>query len=177
MKFIFQVMRSLGEETPEWKLPSGIDAYGDTSSFSTSLPVLSHQKFTFNDSEKSGQSLDDGFPSLSKVKDPTESSSMNGSFLLLPGDEDELLAGLIDDFDLSGLPTQIDDLDDDIFGFEIEPENQDNILNTSIISRLSLSESINGSISHYAFGNGGAIVVGEHPYGEHPYEDFICSEY
>ncbi|KAL7129164.1 hypothetical protein ABFS83_13G045600 [Erythranthe nasuta] len=167
-KNFIPVMRSIGKETPEWKLPRGIDAYGDTSLFSTSLPVLSHQKFTFNDSEKSGQSLDDGFPSLSKVKDPTESSSMNGSFLLLPGDEDELLAGLIDDFDLSGLPTQIDDLDDDIFGFEIEPENQDNILNTSIISRLSLSESINGSISHYAFGNGAATVVGEHPYGEHP---------
>ncbi|KAL7087225.1 hypothetical protein ACP275_13G054700 [Erythranthe tilingii] len=164
------VMRSLGEETPEWKLPSEIDSYGDTSLFSTSLPVLSHKKFTFNDSEKSCQSLDDGFPSLSKVKDPfidTESSSMNGSFLL-PGDDDELLAGLIDDFDLSGLPTQIDDLDDDIFGFEIEPENQDNILNTSIISRLSLSDSINGSISHYAFANGAATVVGEHPYGEHP---------
>ncbi|KAL7129163.1 hypothetical protein ABFS83_13G045500 [Erythranthe nasuta] len=134
MKFIFPVMRSLGEETPEWKLPSEIDSYGDTSLFSTSLPALSHKKFTFNDSEKSSQSLDDGFPSLSKVKDPTESSSMNGSFLLLLlGDEDELLAGLIDDFDLSGLPTHIDDLDDDIFGFEIEPENQDNILNTNII--------------------------------------------
>lgn len=116
---------SPGKEKTAWKLPSGSDAYHastDVSLFSTSLPVLSHGKFNFNGSERSGQLLDDDFPSLSKlnlegeVKDPLEDiePSMIGSNL--PGDEDELLAGLMDDFDLSGLPTQLEDLDDDLFG-------------------------------------------------------------
>ncbi|KAL0443756.1 UNVERIFIED_CONTAM: protein MEI2-like 2 [Sesamum latifolium] len=140
---------SPGKEKTAWKLPSGSDVYHastDASLFSTSLPVLSHGKFNFNGSEQSGQFLDDDFPSLGKlnlegeVKDPLEDiePSMIGSNL--PGDEDELLAGLMDDFDLSGLPTQLEDLDDDLFG-----SGGDWKLNL-VVQR----------------------ICGEHPYGEHP---------
>ncbi|KAI3457068.1 hypothetical protein Pfo_013731 [Paulownia fortunei] len=169
-----------GKDKTVWRLPSGTDVYhasSDASLFSTSLPALSHEKFNFNESDQSGQSLDDGFPSLSElhledeVKDPLEviEPSKLGSFL--PGDEDELLAGLMDDFDLSGLPTQLEDLDDDFFGsgggLEIEPESEENLVNG--ISRLSMSDSISGSsISHYGFANGLGTVSSEHPYGEHP---------
>ncbi|KAK4398200.1 protein MEI2-like 2 [Sesamum angolense] len=143
------LMSSPGKEKTAWKLPSGSDAYHastDVSLFSTSLPVLSHGKFNFNGSEQSVQILDDDFPSLSKlnleggVKDPLEDiePSMIGSNL--PGDEDELLAGLMDDFDLSGLPTQLEDLDDDLFG-----SGGDSKLNL-VVQR----------------------ICGEHPYGEHP---------
>ncbi|XP_011082913.1 protein MEI2-like 2 [Sesamum indicum] len=174
------LMSSPGKEKTAWKLPSGSDAYHastDVSLFSTSLPVLSHGKFNFNGSERSGQLLDDDFPSLSKlnlegeVKDPLEDiePSMIGSNL--PGDEDELLAGLMDDFDLSGLPTQLEDLDDDLFGsgggFEIEPGSPENLVNG--ISRSSTSDGINiSNFSHYGFANGVGTVSGEHPYGEHP---------
>ncbi|KAK6142270.1 hypothetical protein DH2020_022618 [Rehmannia glutinosa] len=135
----------------------------------------------FNESEQSGQSLDDDFPILSKarleekIKDPLEDIEPSAIGSFLPGDEDELLAGLMDDFDLSGLPTQLEDLDDDFFGsgggLEIESESHENLVNG--ISRLSTSDGISGiSISHFGFANGvGAIsgsVSGEHPYGEHP---------
>ncbi|KAI3465909.1 hypothetical protein Pfo_022572 [Paulownia fortunei] len=168
------------KENSAWRLPNRTGAYhasSDASLFSTSLPVLPHVKFNFNESEQIGQSLDDGFPILSKVrledevKDPLEDiePSTIGSFL--PGDEDELLAGLMDDFDLSGLPTQLEDLDDDFFGsgggLEIEPESHENLVNG--ISRLNTSDGISGSsISHCGFTNGVGVVTGEHPYGEHP---------
>ncbi|KAK4420938.1 protein MEI2-like 2 [Sesamum alatum] len=168
------------KEKSAWRLPSGTDAYhasSDASLFSTSLPVLPHAKLNFNGAEQIRQSLDDGFANLNKihleneVKDPLEDiePSTVGSFL--PGDEDELLAGVMDDFDLSGLPTQLEDLDEDLFGsgggLEIEPESHENIV--SGMSRLSTSDGITGSsISQYGFANGVGTVSGEHPYGEHP---------
>lgn len=90
---------------------------------------------------------------------------------LLPGDEDELFAGLMDDFDLSGLPTQLEELDDDFFGsgggLEIDSESHETLING--ISRLNASDGLNGStISHFGFANGAGSVSGEHPYGEHP---------
>ncbi|KAK4387255.1 protein MEI2-like 2 [Sesamum angolense] len=145
---------------------SGTDAYHasrDASLFSTSLPVLPHAKLNFNGSEQIGQSLDDGFANLDKirleneVKDPLEDiePSTVGSFL--PGDEDELLAGVMDDFDLTGLPAQLEDLDEDLFGsgggLEIEPESHENMVNGML--RLSTSDGITGSsISQYGFTNG-----------------------
>ncbi|KAL8506276.1 hypothetical protein ACS0TY_017228 [Phlomoides rotata] len=168
------------KEKSAWKLPNVTSAYhtsSDASLFSTSLPVLPHLKLNFNESEQIGQSVDDGFPSLIKVrmkdevKDPLEDIEPNTIGNFLPGDEDELLAGLTDDFDLSGLPTQLEDLDDDFFGsgggLEIELENHETLVNG--ISMLSMSDGISGNtISPYGFTNGVGSVSGEHPYGEHP---------
>ncbi|KAL6553524.1 hypothetical protein OROGR_007366 [Orobanche gracilis] len=169
-----------GKEESPWIPSSGTGAYNassDASLFSTSLPVLSRVKFNYNETEQIGQSRDDGFPILSKVgledevKDPFEDiePSTIGSFL--PGDEAELLAGFTDDFDLSGLPTQLEDLDDDFFGsgggLEIESESHETLLDG--MSRLSTLDGISGiSISQYGFTNGAGAVSGEHPYGEHP---------
>lgn len=77
----------------------------------------------------------------------------------------------MDDFDLSGLPTQLEDLDDDFFvsggGLEIDSESHENLVNG--ISRLSTADGTNGNaISHYGLTNGVGTVSGEHPYGEHP---------
>ncbi|CAA0816305.1 Protein MEI2-like 5 [Striga hermonthica] len=138
--------------------------------FSTSLPILPHEKCNLNDTGQGGQPYDVNFPSLCKLrltnesKDPSEDIDPNTIGSFLPGDENELLAGLVDDFDFSGLPTQLEDLDDDFFGsgggLEIEPEND--------LSR-SVADSFSGnSISHYGFMNGLGPVSGEHPYGEHP---------
>lgn len=129
----------------------------------------------FNESEQIGKSIDDGFPSLTKfrleddVKDALDDTGPNTVGSFLPGDEDELLAGIMDDFDLSGLPTQLEELDDDFFGsgggLEIESESHDNLANG--ISTLSTSDG-GSNISAYGFTNGAATVSGEHPYGEHP---------
>lgn len=116
-------------------------------------------------------------PNLSKLhlqddgKDVLEVTEPGPIGKLLPGDEEELLAGIMDDFDLSELPTQLEDLDDDLFGsgggLEMEAEPQEKLING--LSRLSLPDSIPGnSTGHYAVPNGVGTVAGEHPYGEHP---------
>lgn len=89
---------------------------------------------------------------------------------VLPEDDD-LFAGIMDDFDLSGLPSQLDELDDDLFGsgggLEIESESRENLVNG--LSRLSMSDDMSGSsMSQYSLTNGAGTVSGEHPYGEHP---------
>ncbi|XP_073061026.1 protein MEI2-like 5 isoform X1 [Primulina eburnea] len=169
---------SFGKEKSAWGFPNGTDAYNsssDASLFSTSLPVLRHGNLNFSTSERSGQLIHDVFPNLGniqledEVKDPLDEVEPRTIGSFLPGDEDELLAGLMDDFDLSGLPTQLEDLDDDFFesggGLEIESECPENIVND--VSRAATSDGAVG-ISHYGLVNGVGTVSGEHPYGEHP---------
>ncbi|XP_073058333.1 protein MEI2-like 5 [Primulina eburnea] len=169
---------SFGKEKSAWRFPNGTDAYNassDASLFSTSLPVLRHGNFNFNKSEQNGQLIHDVFPNLGnvqledEVKDPLDDIEPRAIGSFLPGDEDELLAGLVDDFDLSGLPTQLEDLDDDFFesggGLEIESESPEILVNG--VSRAEASDCTVG-ISHYGLANGVGTVSGEHPYGEHP---------
>ncbi|KAA8526208.1 hypothetical protein F0562_008053 [Nyssa sinensis] len=163
-----------------WGIPHGNDAFhasSDVSLFSSSLPVLPHEKLNFTESEHCGQFVDDGLPSLNKlhqeddVKDPLENNVQNAIGSLLPGDEDDLLAGIMDDFDLSRLPMQLEDLEDDIFGsgggMELDFEPQESLLFG--MSNLSMSDGVAGNeIGHYGLPNGMGTVAGEHPYGEHP---------
>ncbi|XP_060187276.1 protein MEI2-like 2 isoform X2 [Lycium barbarum] len=163
--------KTSGTEMNAWKIPlfgtAAHHASTDASLFSSSLPVLPHAKLNFAESENYGQSIDDSSPS---IKDQLEEEpSPDGC--LLPGDEDELLAGIMDDFDLSGLPTQLEDLEDDFFGsgggLELETESLDNSLNG--FAKLSMSDGILGnSVGHHVFPNSTGTVAGEHPYGEHP---------
>ena len=89
----------------------------------------------------------------------------------LPDDEDELLAGIMDDFNLSGLPTQVEDLEEcDIFssggGMELDFDSQEGLngnIHRSILDNLAG----NGNVT-YGISNGLGTVPGEHPYGEHP---------
>jgi hypothetical protein len=132
------------------------------------------------DSEQdSEQPVDDNLLTLGKVHkedeghdpfdDDFETSAIGN---LLPDDEDELLAGIMDDFDLSGLPNQLEDLDEnDLFvnggGFEMDFEPQESL--SFGISKMSISDGIaSNGIGPYAIPNGVATVAGEHPYGEHP---------
>ncbi|XP_007048850.2 PREDICTED: protein MEI2-like 2 [Theobroma cacao] len=168
-------------ETGAWGIPRGTDTYhssSDASLFSSSLPVLPHEKLNFADVEHSGHSVDDNSPNLHKLecenegKDPLEDAETNAIGNLLPDDEDELLAGIMDDFDLSGLPSQLEDLEEyDVFGtgggmeLDFDPQESLNIG----ISTMNLSDGVpaNG-IGHYPLPNGVGTVAGEHPYGEHP---------
>ncbi|KAJ4729046.1 Protein MEI2-like [Melia azedarach] len=165
--------------TGVWGISFGTDTHhapNDASLFSSSLPVLPHEKLNFADSEH-GRSVDDSSPTLNKLdlenegSDPLMGVESNGLGSFLPDDEDELLAGLADDFDLSGLPSQLEDLEDDLFGsgggMELDFESQESL---SIgLSKLNISDGIAGNgIAHYSVSNGVGTVAGEHPYGEHP---------
>ncbi|KAL1561063.1 protein MEI2-like 5 [Salvia divinorum] len=90
-----------GKEKNAWRLPGSTKAY-HASSHATRLSSSS-LKLNCNESNQSGLSLDDGFPRLSKLQLQDEVLDP------LPGDED----GLSDDFDLSWLPTRLEDLDGD----------------------------------------------------------------
>ncbi|XP_020416332.1 protein MEI2-like 2 isoform X1 [Prunus persica] len=170
-------------ESNAWGILHATEAYhasSDTSLFSSSLPVLPHEKcmLNFSDLEHLGQSVDDSLPSLNNVeqeneiKDPLENVESNAFGIMLPDDEDDLLAGITDDFDLSRLPNQLEDVEEyDLFGsgggMELDFESQDGL--GIGMSKLSISDGVvpNG-IGHYALPNGVGAVAGEHPYGEHP---------
>ncbi|KAM7270019.1 hypothetical protein ACFE04_029233 [Oxalis oulophora] len=158
-----------------WGRSSGSNTYrtsSDASLFSSSLPVLPHEKLKLTDAEAQHgyQFIDDTdiiTAGLNKLNLDVEARAI-GSFL--PDDESELLAGILDDFDLSGLPNSLDDLDDyDVFnsggGMELEIDPHDSF--GVGMSRVGLPDTGNG-LTHFGLPNGAAAVVGEHPYGEHP---------
>ncbi|XP_071733151.1 protein MEI2-like 2 isoform X2 [Rutidosis leptorrhynchoides] len=138
-------------------------ASSDISLFSSSLPVIPHEKSNFVDSNYNKQSQED------ENEDTVGEISVSLTESMLPGDEDELLAGITDDFDLADLPTQLEDLHDDLFesggGMEMDFDSQDGIRYG--LSNLSLSDAVPVT-GRYELLNGGPPVVGEHPYGEHP---------
>lgn len=142
------------------------------------FPFCCRYAVNLADSEHYGQPVDDNLLTLDKVdkedegNDPFEDFEANAIGNMLPDDEEELLAGIMDDFDLSGLPSQLEDLDEnDLFGsgggFEMDFEPQENL---SIgMSKISISDGVpSNGIGHYAIPNGVGTVAGEHPYGEHP---------
>ncbi|CAI9292990.1 unnamed protein product [Lactuca saligna] len=145
---------------------TGSDAYNDASSdttlFSSSLPVLPHEKLISNNTENDFQSLE-GNDLLEELEDHAIGN-------LLP-EEDELLAGVIDGFDLNTFPSRADELEDyDLFGSGggMELESDMDTLNVSM-SKVGLTDGVVGNgVAHYTLANGVATVAGEHPYGEHP---------
>lgn len=91
---------------------------------------------------------------------------------LLPDDEDDLLAGITDDFDLMDLPSQLENLEeDDIFGsgggleLEFDPNES---LNVGVARSNLMDGFVGNGASQYNIPNSIGAVAGEHPYGEHP---------
>jgi len=124
------------------------------------------------------QSVDDAAASLNKLDPDIEGTDsiddvVNSTVgFVLPGDEDELFADLANDYDFSGVPNQMDDMEENDFfgnlgGMELENELQDNL--SFGMSKVSLSDGMVGNgIIHYGLPNGVGTIAGEHPYGEHP---------
>lgn len=138
---------------------SGSDTYhasNDATFFSSSLPVLPHDKCV------KGNGL------LEDMED-------HGIGSLLP-DEDELLSGMMDGLDLSLNPFPNHESDEiDLFGsgggmeLEMDPESESDNMNFNM-SKVSHGDGIISSngMSQYMNGVGSGTVAGEHPYGEHP---------
>lgn len=128
----------------------------------------------FPDPELVVQSIDDASSKLNKLHPDLEGESIEDAIgSLLPGDEDELLAGIMDDFDLSGMPSQLEDMEDyDIFlsggDLELDFDPQESLAMT--MGRLSVTDGYTGGngTGQYSLSNGIVPVAGEHPYGEHP---------
>uniref|UniRef100_A0A7N0T4B8 RRM domain-containing protein n=1 Tax=Kalanchoe fedtschenkoi TaxID=63787 RepID=A0A7N0T4B8_KALFE len=162
-----------------WKIFSGTGGFhasSDTSLFSCSLPVLPHEKLNVNGVDQAAQSIDDLSSNLNKTTPEVDSDdSVNGIGsqavgALLPDDVDALFSGLPDDLDLSNLPSQLDDLEDDFFGSGggMEIESHDNSLSMSV-ARMSIADGLIGNgVASYPIPNGVGAVAGEHPFGEHP---------
>ncbi|KAK4361282.1 hypothetical protein RND71_020234 [Anisodus tanguticus] len=164
-----------------WEICPGSDSIhvsSDASLFSSSVPVLLHEKLTLSDGKHGHQSVDDASPSLKKIHPDVEVDELldygetRAIGSLLPDDEDELLAGIMDGFNPSRFPNHTDDLEEyDLFGsgggLELESDGQEH-LNLGI-SRVSLADPLgsNGA-AIYGVSNGGGAVTGEHPLGEHP---------
>ncbi|KAJ1437005.1 RNA-binding domain superfamily [Sesbania bispinosa] len=162
-----------------WEVLSGSDSYhasSDASLFSSSLPVLPHEKLNINGTENGYQSVDDISSDFKKLhqegNDSLEDGHTHAIGTMLPDDEEELLAGIMDDFDLSGLPGSLEDLEEyDLFGsgggMELETDPQESL--SVGISKLNFSDSSAGNgLPQYSFPNGVGTIAGEHPYGEHP---------
>ncbi|CAH8306397.1 unnamed protein product [Eruca vesicaria subsp. sativa] len=137
-------------------IPNGTftNASSDASFFSSSLPLLPHQNFNPIKNHHHHHPLDEIASGLNHDHDSHPLESM------LPHDEEHLLAGLMDDINLTSLP---DDLEEyDLFGsgggLELESDPHDS-LNQSF-PRMSFVDSKTE--------NGMGSVAGEHPYGEHP---------
>ncbi|CAI0560817.1 unnamed protein product [Linum tenue] len=170
--------------------PVGNGAYGifsgsdtrntasDAALFSSSLPVLPHEKLNLEETDHGDQSVDDvsaGSETLNQNgenADILQNDEAHVAGTLLPDDEDELLAGIMDDLDLSRLPLSLEDLDDyDLFGsgggMELEMDLQENM--SFGLSKFNLSDGIAGNgIPQYGLPSSVGTVAGEHPYGEHP---------
>ncbi|KAL0442571.1 UNVERIFIED_CONTAM: protein MEI2-like 5 [Sesamum latifolium] len=153
-------------------------ASSDASLFSSSLPVLAHEKLNFNELKHDAQFMDDSSSSLiglhpdSEGKKLLEDDENHAVGSLLPDDEDELLAGMIDGYDVSWLPNLVDDVEEcDVFGsgggLELESDSQDSL--RVGVSKLSLfDDGVANGVAHINLTNGVGTIAGEHPLGEHP---------
>ncbi|GFS42417.1 MEI2-like protein 5 [Actinidia rufa] len=128
-----------------WGVMSTSDVYhasNDATLFSTSLPVLPHEKLNLNSTDHGCQSVDDTSSSLDKFN---------------PDGEDNLLEDVANQimifFGSGG-------------GMELESDPQESL--SKGFSNINLSEGGGNGAAHYGFPNGVGTVAGEHPYGEHP---------
>uniref|UniRef100_A0A7N0SXD0 RRM domain-containing protein n=1 Tax=Kalanchoe fedtschenkoi TaxID=63787 RepID=A0A7N0SXD0_KALFE len=149
----------------------------DVSLFTSSLPVFSHEKLEFSQLDPCHQSSDAGLPikkavnSNCVVDDTSEDSDRRPVGFTLPDDEEELLAGAMEDFDLSGLPSRLEDLEDDIFGsgggLELDADPQEGMY-VAFPKAVVPEGFIGNGVNAYNVQTGVGTVAGEHPYGEHP---------
>ncbi|EEE56849.1 hypothetical protein OsJ_06464 [Oryza sativa Japonica Group] len=162
-----------------WGGPSSTTVNGSSDAvlFSSSLPsVLQFGKLPGKEREYNAQPKDDMFPMMkqpgtnARVADPMDDVAQHLIGNLLPDDE-ELLAGVIEDFDHVKLRTQVEESEEyDVFrnsgGMELDIDPLESI--TFGTAKASLVNGTGSSTNQYSIQNGAGTVTGEHPYGEHP---------
>ncbi|CAM6089667.1 unnamed protein product [Calypogeia fissa] len=157
------------------KLDSGFGD-GDTRGFSSSFPAIFQNSLRLSNADGVSHSIettgshlngdlegDEPFDSIEDIESHTIGN-------LLPDDEEELLAGVNEDYDYPS--TNIEEGDDtDLFnsggGMELEGDPQD-ALNAYMNTHRTLDVLVGGSGGQHGGSNAAGSVAGEHPYGEHP---------
>ncbi|XP_062207142.1 protein MEI2-like 2 [Phragmites australis] len=174
-------MRQMTGNNNPWRVPAppppnAHGGLGDASLFSTSLPVLPHEKLNFPDSAHGTPLMGD---TSAKMKVPDDDPEEDYKFdfdlrqinELLP-DEDELFAGITDDIDPPGQTNSTEELEEfDVFGsgggMELDLDPVESI--TTSLGNSSIGDGVRGDgISPFGLTSTVGTVAGEHPYGEHP---------
>lgn len=146
----------------------------DLNGFSSSLPALLHEKL--NLASSTGQSEDIGLDveAADDVLGPLDEELVSRAIGdILPGNEDELLAGITEGLDWMNLNSMADENEEfDLFssggGLEMEGETQEGF-GMYINNSRGLDAFYGGGPGFQGpSSNGPGSVIGEHPYGEHP---------
>ncbi|KAK3152877.1 hypothetical protein QOZ80_2BG0164800 [Eleusine coracana subsp. coracana] len=157
-----------------WGVPSAttFNEPKDTVLFSSSLPsALSNKR------EHIVQPMDIMFPvrkqlgTYNRVTDTMDDVAQHLIGNLLPDNEEELLAGVINDFDHVRLQNQAEELEEyDVFhnsgGMELDFDPLEIV--TFSTTKASVTNNIGSGSSQYNLQTAVGTVTGEHPFGEHP---------
>ncbi|KAF8775851.1 hypothetical protein HU200_004244 [Digitaria exilis] len=150
---------------------------GDASLFSTSLPLLPHEKLNFPDSAHGTPSMDDSSAKTKVFDDDLEEKDYKFDFDLrqiddLLPDEDEFFAGITDEIEPVIHTNNTEELEEfDVFGsgggMELDLDPLENV--TASFANSSIADGTRGNgISPFGVPSTVGTVAGEHPYGEHP---------
>ncbi|XP_022679982.1 protein MEI2-like 5 isoform X2 [Setaria italica] len=161
-----------------WGVPSTTTTNGsnDAVLFSCSLPSgLPFVKCV--EREHLAQPINEMFPARkqpgpnNRVTDTMDDVAQHLIGNLLPDDEEELLAGVINDFDHVKLQNQAEELEEyDVFrnsgGMELDVDPLETI--TVGTAKTSIINGTGSGSSQYSLQSCVGTVTGEHPFGEHP---------
>ncbi|KAL6626520.1 hypothetical protein ACP70R_030246 [Stipagrostis hirtigluma subsp. patula] len=175
-------MRQMAGNNNPWRVPvppllNARGGLGDASLFSTSLPVLPHEKLNFPDSAHGTPLMDDTSAKLNMLDNDPEERDYKFDFDLrqiddLLPDEDELFAGITDEIDPVGQTNNTEELEEfDVFGngggMELDLDPVESI--TASLGNSSIGDGVRSNgISPFGLTSTVGTVAGEHPFGEHP---------
>ncbi|KAH7415067.1 hypothetical protein KP509_14G026200 [Ceratopteris richardii] len=141
----------------------------DLHGFSTSLPSMLRDNPNGSQLEEMGLDVDATNEMVEPLDDELVSRAIGD---ILPGNEDELLAGITDGLDFMNLASTTEENEYDLFssvgGLEMDGDVQDGFGSYMNNHRGMDAFYASGPGFHAPSSNGPGSVIGEHPYGEHP---------
>jgi len=174
--------RQMAASNNPWRIPqpqllNTRAGLGDASLFSSSLPLLPHEKLNFPDSAHGTPSIDDTSAKIKVLDDDPEEKDYPFDFDLrqiddLLPDEDEFFAGITDEIEPVGKTNNTEELEEfDVFGsgggMELDLDPLESV--TASFGNSSIADGARGNgVSPFGVPSAVGTVAGEHPYGEHP---------
>ncbi|OEL21773.1 Protein MEI2-like 2 [Dichanthelium oligosanthes] len=174
--------RQMAASNNPWRVPqlpllNARAGLGDAGLFSTSLPLLPHEKLNFPDSAHGTPSMDNTSAKMKALDDDPEEKDYKFDFDLrqiddLLPDEDEFFAGITNEIEPVGQTNNTEELEEfDVFGsgggMELDLDPLESV--TASFANSSIADGARGNgISPFGVPNTVGTVAGEHPYGEHP---------